>query len=175
MFEVLPSEPRPLYNAGWALKRYTRNFANICLTVDFDTVCFTWLVLVYKAYQCHITIPTKIYSNLPLAVYGHTVGQKVILSVIRSYCRSYGQTVGHTVIRSYSRTLSWLLATILNVLRIVVLTIEPTRSSRSFRFDWIGGNNCNTIKVNQISLRQCAEIYIENYVDVTVYDLGKQS
>uniref|UniRef100_A0A8C4ZF27 Sushi domain-containing protein n=1 Tax=Gadus morhua TaxID=8049 RepID=A0A8C4ZF27_GADMO len=62
-----------------------------------------------------------------MAVYGHTVGQKVILSVIRSYCRSYGQTVGHTVIRPYSRTLSWLLATILNVLRIVVLTIEPTR------------------------------------------------
>ena len=117
----------------------------------------------------------KIYSNLPLAVYGHTVGQKVILSVIRSNCWSYGQTVGHTVIRSYSRTLSWLLATILNVLRIVVLTIEPTRSSRSFRFDWIGGNNCNTIEVNQISLSKCTEIYIENYVDVTVYDLGKQS
>ena len=68
-----------------------------------------------------------------------------------------------------------MLATILNVLRIVVLTIEPTRSSRSFRFDWIGGNNCNTIEVNQISLRKCTEIYIENYVDVTVYDLGKQS
>ena len=101
----------------------------------------------------------KIYSNLPLAVYGHTVGHTVKLLVIRSY----------------SRTLSWLLATILNVLRIVVLTIEPTRSSRSFRFDWIGGNNCNTIEVNQISLCKCTEIYIENYVDVTVYDLGKQS
>ena len=36
-------------------------------------------------------------------------------------------------------------------------------------------NNCYQIKVNQISLRKCPEIYIENYVDVTVYDLGKQS
>ena len=33
----------------------------------------------------------------------------------------------------------------------------------------------NQSKVNQISLRKCAEIYIENYVDATLYVLGKQS
>ena len=36
-------------------------------------------------------------------------------------------------------------------------------------------NNCDAIKINLMSLLKCAEIYFENYVDVTVYDLGKQS
>ena len=60
-----------LSNAGWALKRYTRHFTNICLTMDFDTVCFRNVVgdcfdmlsygkPVFEAYQCHITIPTKL-------------------------------------------------------------------------------------------------------------------
>ena len=42
----------------------------------------------------------------------------------------------------------------INVLRIVVLLREPTRSSRSFRFDWsvFFFNNCNQVKVNQITL-----------------------
>ena len=106
------------------------------MTVDFDTVgfrnmvgdCFDMLTAgkpVFKAYQCNITIPTKltstderllflkIYSNLPLAVYDHTVGHTVILSVIQSYghtviqsfiqsyCRSYGNTVVQTVIPSF--------------------------------------------------------------------------
>ena len=39
LFEVAVLN-RSLYNAGWALKGYTRHFANIRLTVDFDTVCF---------------------------------------------------------------------------------------------------------------------------------------
>ena len=115
LFEVLPSEPRPLYNAGWALKRYTRNFANICLTVDFDTVCFTWLVLVCKVYPCHITIPTKLtftprtedfyFSKYTLICPWRST---VMRSVKKSYCRSYGHTVGHTVkllvIESYGHT-----------------------------------------------------------------------
>ena len=37
-------KPRPLYNTGWALKRYTRNFANIRLTVDLGAVCFSNMV-----------------------------------------------------------------------------------------------------------------------------------
>ena len=71
LFEVLPSEPWPLHNAGWALKGYTHYFANTRLTVDFDTVgfrnmvgeCFDMLTAgkpVFKAYQCHITIATKL-------------------------------------------------------------------------------------------------------------------
>ena len=36
-------------------------------------------------------------------------------------------------------------------------------------------NNSNEIKVNQICLLKCAEIYIENYVDATLYVLGKHS
>ena len=45
----------------------------------------------------------KIYANLPLAGYGHTVILWVTISVIQSYCLSYGHTVGNTVIRSDSR------------------------------------------------------------------------
>ena len=105
------------YNAGWALKCYTRNFANVRLTVDLDTVCFRNMVgdcfdmftsgkPVFKAYQCHITIPTKLtipprtedfyFSKLILICPSHSVGHTVILSVIRSYCRPYGHSVDHT-------------------------------------------------------------------------------
>ena len=43
--------------------------------------------------------------------------------------------------------------------------------------DWCGFflNNSYEIIVNQICLLKCAEIYIENYVDATLYVLGKQS
>ena len=65
----------------------------------------------------------------------------------------------------------------INILRIVVLMW--TNQIVSILQLWLDllcfFNNCNQIKVNQISLRKCPEIYIENYVDVTEYDLGKQS
>ena len=112
LFEVLPCELQPLYNAGWALKRYTHNFANIRLTVDFDTLCCRNMVgdcLIFKAYQCHVTIPTKLtipphtedfYFSKYTLIYPwqSTVMLSVILSVIRSYCRSYSHTVGHTTV-----------------------------------------------------------------------------
>ena len=110
LFEVLPSEPRPLHNAGWALKGYTHYFANTRLTVDFDTVgfrnmvgeCFDMLTAgkpVFKAYQCHITIATKLtipprtkdfyFSKYtPICPWQSTV----ILSYCQSYCHMFIQS-----------------------------------------------------------------------------------
>ena len=104
LFEVLPCQPsEPLHNAGWALKGYTHYF-------------------VFKAYQCHITIATKLtippctkdfyfskytpicpWQSTVILSYSrsnsHTVVHTVIRSFRRSCCRSYSHTVCHTVIQ----------------------------------------------------------------------------
>ena len=97
LFEDLHSEP-------WALKRYMPDSAKFRLTVDFDTVCVRNMVadyLVFKAYQCHVTIPTKLTIHPRTYCRGRQYVPSPCHMVIVSVIRSYGQSW------SYSRTPSW--------------------------------------------------------------------